>query len=329
MKTIAFDIMGNDNGVQAGVKSALAFVSQNKDYKVILVGNADQISEFAQPSERLEIIDIKAEVDGEKGARAARGEANSMSVAINLVKDGKADAVLSSGNSAAYITLTTLTLRRIEGIKRPAFMPIFPTIEKGKKFVLLDAGANLQVDAEIIQQWAVLGSTFVSTVLKTPNPRVSILNIGTEDSKGFDWAIEANKNLKENKDLNYTGFVESRDLLKHITDVAVIDGYGGNLVLKSMEGAALNLLSLLKKNIMSKTIYKIGAMLSKGAFVNTKETLDYRNSAAAFVLGLNGLAVKTHGGADIKAYNSCFETIKDAIDNDVINKFKKAVTKDE
>lgn len=282
MKTIAFDTLGNDNGALDGLLAVKEFIAKNPDYKFILVGNKTKILEvFPKENQNIEIVECDTEIQGELGARAARGEANSMSVAISLVKEGKADAVISAGNSAAYLTVATLTLRRMQGVKRPAFMPIFPTIVKGKRFILMDAGANLEVDAEILVQWALLGNAFSKAVLGIENPKVGLLNIGTEDEKGFESVREAHQNLKKNKDINYVGFIESRELLKAPVDVAIIDGYGGNLVLKTMEGTALAMLSLIKQSLTSKFIYKIGALIAKGGFVAVKETLDYRNVGAA------------------------------------------------
>lgn len=152
MKTIAFDVMGNDNGVRAAVEAALDFSNKSLDYTFILVGDKDEINKYTKETERIQILDVKKTVDKEEGARAARKGDSSMAVAINLVKEGKAQAVISSGESGAYLSMSTLTLRRIEGVKRPAFMPVFPTIVKGKRFVMMDCGANLETTGEMLSQ---------------------------------------------------------------------------------------------------------------------------------------------------------------------------------
>lgn len=324
MKKIAFDVMGNDNGVRAGVEAALDFVEKNLDYIVILVGDRKKISKITLETERIQIIDVDKTVDVKAGARAARSGDNSMAVAINLVKEGKADAVMSSGDSGIYLSMATLQLKRMDGIKRPAFMPVFPTIINGKKFVMMDVGANLVSTSEMLEQWAYLGASFSTSVLSIKKPRVGIVNIGTEDKKGNDFQVEANEILKAKKDINYIGFVEPRELLNSAVDVAIIDGYGGNLVLKTMEGTVLSLLKLIKKELTSKTKYKIGALISKGAFKNVKENLDYRNVGAAWIIGLNGLAIKAHGGSDRKAYSGAFNQISNALDNNALTKLKKA-----
>lgn len=170
-----------------------------------------------------------------------------------------------------------------------------------------------------------MGNAFSKAVLGVQSPKVGLLNVGTEDEKGFESVREAHQNLKKNKDINYVGFIESRELLKAPVDVAIIDGYGGNLVLKTMEGTALAMLSLIKQSLTSKFIYKIGALIAKGGFVAVKETLDYRNVGAAWVIGLNGLALKVHGGSDKKAYLGAFGQLKEALDKNALEEFKKAV----
>lgn len=322
MKTIAFDVMGNDNGVGAAVEAALSFVSKNNDIKIILVGDKNKISKHLQEHERIEVMHTANVVDPSMGARAGRTSDNSMSIAIKLVKENKADAVISSGDSAIYLSMATLTLKRLPGIKRPAFMPVFPTVVDGKKFVMLDVGANLDVTGEMLVQWAKLGTVFSREVLGVKNPKVGLLNVGTEDKKGKDFHQEANVALKADKKVNYKGFVEARSLLNYTVDVAVVDGYAGNFILKTMEGAVLSLLTVIKQEIKSKLKYKIGGLLSKGAFKNVGKKLDYRNIGAAWIIGLSGLAIKTHGGSDAKSYLGAFNQVVDALNNNALDKLK-------
>ncbi|MCK5867326.1 MAG: phosphate acyltransferase PlsX [Mycoplasmataceae bacterium] len=324
MKKIAFDVMGNDNGVEPAIKAVVSFVEKYTDFKFILVGDKSQICNFIEETDNIKIIDIKKQVDKNSGARAARDSKTSMAVAVNLVKEGEADAVISSGDSGIYLATATLQLRRLPGINRPAFMPIFPTIIENNKFVMMDVGANVETTSKMMIQWALLGSLFSETVLNIKSPRVGIVNIGTEDNKGKDFHIEAAEILKKRKDINYVGFVEPRELLNSVVDVAIVDGYGGNLILKAMEGTVLSLLKLLKEELMSKTKYKMGALLSKGAFKNVSKRLDYRNIGAAWIIGLNGIALKTHGSSDEKTYYSAFKGIAQALNSDAIKEFKEA-----
>lgn len=325
MKTIAFDIMGNDNGVQPGVEAVVSFLKNNPNYKFIIVGNEREILKYTKPSSQIEILHTNKVVDKKAKARAARDGNTSMAIAVDLVKQGKADAVISSGDSGIYLSIATLTLRRLNGIKRPAFMPIFPTIITNKKFVMLDTGANLEVDAEMIEQWAVAGSIFSNKVLRVKKPKVGLVNIGTEDNKGKEFHTDAHAMLKKNKKIKYIGFIEPRELLNGIVDVAVVDGYGGNLILKTMEGTVLSLMKVIKKSLLSRVKYKVGAFLARGAFKQVAEELDYRNIGAAWVIGLNGLAIKAHGGSDVKSFLGAFSQVKTALENNAQKEFANAI----
>ena len=327
MRKIAFDVVGNDNGIEEGIRAALDFTDKYLDFSFILVGPKKEIYKYTKETERIQIIDAKKLKPGIVGVRSARSGDSSMAVAINLVKDGKADAVISAGDSGAYLTMTTLILKRMEGVKRPAFMPVFPTIIDGKKFVMMDVGANLETSADMLVQWAKLGSAFAKTALKVSNPKVSLVNIGTEDKKGLETTKEANAILKDEKGINYKGFIESRELLNGVVDVAIIDGYAGNMVLKALEGAMTSVLTLLKTKLKSKTRYKLGALLSKGAYKEVKNQIDYKSMALAYILGLNGLAVKVHGGSDRESYYGAFVKMSEVIENDVLTSLKKEFNK--
>lgn len=326
MKKIAFDVVGNDRGVEEGIRAALDFTDKFLDFSVVMVGPKKEIYKYTKETERIEIIDA-APLDKKAGARSARSSNNSMSVAINLVKDGKADGVLSAGDSGTYLAMTTLILKRMEGVKRPAFMPIFPTIVEGKKFVLMDVGANLVSTSDMLVQWSKLGSAFATTGLNIKKPKVALINIGTEDEKGLDFTREAHQVLKKDKSINYVGFVESRDLLKGEVDVAIVDGYAGNMILKALEGTMTATLALLKEKLMSKSRYKIGALLSKGAFRAVKEQIDYKSVALAYIVGLNGLAVKVHGGSDKESYYGAFTKMAEFIQKDILASLKKEFLK--
>ena len=327
MKKIAFDVVGNDNGIEEGIRAALDFTDKYLDFSFILVGPKKEINKYTKETERIQIVDAKKLKTGIAGARSARSSDNSMAVAINLVKDGKADGVISAGDSGTYLTMTTLILKRMTGVKRPAFMPVFPTIIDGKKFVMMDVGANLESTSEMLVQWAKLGNAFAKTALKVSNPKVSLVNIGTEDKKGLDFTKEANVILKAEKGINYKGFVEPRELLNGVVDVAIIDGYAGNMVLKSLEGAMTSMFALLKGKLKSKTKYKLGALMSKGAYKEVKEQIDYKSMALAYIIGLNGLAVKVHGGADKESYFGAFVKMSEVIENNVLDSMKKEFDK--
>lgn len=326
MYRIAFDVNGNDNGVSAAVSASVHFLKDNDDYEIILVGDESSINVELKKIEgipdSLRIVNNPNLPSDVKNIHKSLRENTSMNTAIDLVVDGKADAVISSGDSGTYLACATFKLKRLQGVSRSAFMPLMPTVV-GRKFLLLDVGANIECKSEYLVEWAKIANVYARTLLNIVNPRVSLINIGTEDYKGLEIVKEASQLLKDNKFINYIGYTEPRYLLDGATDVAVIDGYGGNLVLKSLEGAILSFKNLLKDKIMAKPIRKFGYLFLKGAFKDVAETLDYRNVGAAWLIGLNGLSIKCHGNSDTKAYLGALNQIKLVIKNNVLEAIKK------
>lgn len=202
-------------------------------------------------------------------------------------------------------------------------MPIVNCLN-GSKMILLDVGANIEVKPEYLVEWARLGDIFHKTIFNTKEPKISLLNIGTEEYKGSEIVRQASELLK-NTNLNYIGFSETRNLLEGNIDVAVIDGYGGNLVIKSYEGAIVSFKNELKREIKNSFLSKIGALLLKKSFKKISKKLDFRTVANAWVIGVNALALKIRGSADeIAIYNALIQ-MSDAIDKDLLNKLKGAI----
>lgn len=329
MKKIIFDINGNDNGIGSQIEASFLFLKSNPNYEITLIGNKEEILKFQEKQnfkhEKLVIIDNKIAVDKELSPRENFKINNSMNKGLDVLKENKGDAFLSSGDSASLLFSSSMKLKKIKGIDRAAFMPVIPTIHKSKKFVLLDVGANLNIKAEHLVQWAILANVFVKEILKQENPKISILNIGTEDNKGYDYHIEANKMLKERKDINYYGFIEPRYLLEGMVDVVLCDGYAGNIALKSLEGTVLSFLKLIKGSLTKTTGRKILAAGLKGAFNDIKEHLDYRNVGSAWVVGVNGIIIKTHGSSDTKSYLGALNQIKIFIESNAKEKIIDSV----
>lgn len=330
-KIIIFDIMGNDNGIIEGIRAVQDFVKENIEYKIIIVGDKKEILKFCSENEQIKIYDspniVNKSVDDILNSHK---EDNSMNTALKLLKQGKGLAVLSSGDSGKYLASSISIIKRIENVSRPAFMSIIPTIKKDKKFILLDEGANLTVNENYLIQWAKIGVAFSKSVLKINNPKVSILNIGTEDYKGFEFHRKANEILKNNNiKFEYSGFIETRELLEGNVDVVVADGYAGNLALKALEGTVLSFVKLMKNKINKNIWRKFCALLMKGTFKDLKEHLDYRNVGAAWILGVNGLIIKAHGSSDKKAYLGALHQIKLAIESNALEEFKKALKENE
>ncbi|MCP4336754.1 MAG: phosphate acyltransferase PlsX [Mycoplasma sp.] len=325
MITISFDVMGNDNGVKGAVKASMKFIKANPNYKIILVGSENDINKYLKPTKGIEILNVPKIVDLKKGAMIIRDKDNSMYKSIELVKDKKADAVLSSGSSAAYIAYSTFNFKKLKGVSRPGFMPIFPTIIPEQKFIMMDVGATLEADENLLYSWAKLGKVFSHKVLGVKNPKVAILNIGTEENKGLKHHTKTYKLLKDNKSINFIGYVESRELLNYAADVIVTDGYAGNICLKSIEGTALSISRLLKKNIMKNPIRILSYLLFKGVFKSLNSTLDFRNTGGAWVMGVDAMVVKTHGSADMKSFMGALKLIKEAIKVESLKKIKEVL----
>ncbi|MGL4252363.1 MAG: phosphate acyltransferase PlsX [Metamycoplasmataceae bacterium] len=328
MKRIAFDVMGSDHGPAAAITATMEFIKKYNNYSIVLVGDENIINETLIPTERISVVHNPNVVSKTSSLRNASSEDNSMNTALKLLKEGMVDACMSPGESAKLLASSIFILKRLEGVSRPAFMPIFPTVIRNKKFLMLDVGANLDINAEYLVQWAKLGQAFSKSVLKIESPKVSILNVGTEENKGFEAHGIANKKLIELKEeglMNYVGFVEGRDLLDGNVDVVVTDGYAGNVCLKTMEGSIVNFQKLIKDNLTSNLFRKICALLLKDAFKDVKEHLDYRNVGAAWVIGVEGIVIKCHGSSDYKSYNGALEQVKLALDANALEEYKKVL----
>ncbi len=328
MKKIAFDVMGSDYGVKPAILAAMTFVNTFDDYSITLVGDEIEIVKYLIPHERINVVHSTNSVDKTSNLRTAHIDKNSMNISLNLLKEGLVDGCISPGDSARLMISALFILKRIKGISRPAFMPIFPTINKGQKFIMLDVGANLEINSTHLVQWAKFGSIFAQKILEINNPKVSILNIGLEKNKGFVEHQEADQELtklKENNEINYIGFIEARELLSGETDVVVTDGYAGNVALKSMEGAILNFQKIIKKSLTANIFRKINAFFLKGAFKDIKEHLDYRNVGAAWIIGINGIVIKCHGSSDEKGFLGSLMQIKKTIDSNSLEEVKRTL----
>ncbi|WP_322958467.1 phosphate acyltransferase PlsX [Mycoplasmopsis felis] len=321
-KTIVFDANGLDLGVDVVLKGTLDFVLNKKDVNVVLIGDFKNKNTSNIPS-NIKMIQNDLKPSNPRNIRETLKENISINQAIEYLKENNAHGIISGGDSGTYISSLTFKTKRIENISRPAFMPIVNCLN-GSKMILLDVGANIEVKPEYLVEWARLGDIFHKTIFNTKEPKISLLNIGTEEYKGSEIVRQASELLK-NTNLNYIGFSETRNLLEGNIDVAVIDGYGGNLVIKSYEGAIVSFKNELKREIKNSFLSKIGALFLKKSFKKISKKLDFRTVANAWVIGVNALALKIHGSADeIAIYNALIQ-MSDAIDKDLLNKLKGAI----
>ena len=329
MTRIALDAMGGDNApgeiVRGGVEAAVGL----EDVKVLLVGVKEQIdAELAKyPKEvaaatkkgTLEVIHAPdvAEMDESPVTAVRKKKDCSINVAMRLVKEGRADAFVSAGNSGAVATRASLNLGRIKGVQRPAIATILPTRIPRRPLLLLDAGANMDCHADWLVQFAIMGSVYSQGVLKRTKPLVGLLSIGTEDCKGNEMTKETFRLLKEVQGIDFRGNVEGHDIFQGQTDVVVCDGFVGNVVLKTSESLAHAVSYFLKRECFRGIFRVLGAVLLKGAFKSLKTQLDPDIYGGAPLLGVPGAVIITHGSSTHKAIYYAVKAGVNAARNDV------------
>ncbi|MEH3108456.1 MAG: phosphate acyltransferase PlsX [Sphingomonas fennica] len=301
---IAIDAMGGDGGPPVMVEAAALAAARLPDTRFILFGDETRLEpELARHKAlagRAEIAHAPDKISGEDKPSQAirRARTTSMGLAIAAVKEGRADAAVSAGNTGALMAMSKLALRTMPGIDRPALAALLPTLGNND-LVMLDLGANTDCDARNLTQFAVMGAAYARIVLGLARPRVRLLNIGTEELKGTDELRDATQMLRDapHLHLQFDGFIEADRLGRGEADVIVTDGFSGNIALKSVEGTARFVTDLLRRAFTSSFRSKMGFLLSKPALHLLRVHLDPNNHNGAIFLGLNGIVVKSHGGA--------------------------------
>ena len=313
--------MGGDHGCGVVIEGARRALEGNKKISALyLVGHQDKIH-AALPARgfrdhRVRVIHTSEVVEMEdKPASAVRKKPDSsIARAAELVHEGKADALVSLGNTGGIFAAATFKVGRIPGVERGCIATVIP--RQGNEFVLLDAGANIECKPIHLAQFAVMGSIYSREVLRRKNPRVGILSIGREDSKGNELTLEAFK-LCQRLDLNFIGNVEGHDLFKDHVDVVVCDGFVGNIVLKTCESLAVAMFSMLKRELTQNTKRKLGALLAQSAFQAIRRRMDPEVYGGAPLLGFNGMVFKAHGSARERAVASALQVTADALQHQV------------
>ena len=323
--------MGGDNAPQIIVDGATQTKIRHPYVKFSFHGNKIKLLPLISSSEVLkesEIVHTDEIIDAnEKPSIAVRkGRNSSMGMAIQSVKSGKADAIVSAGNTGALMAMAKLFLRPIEGINRPAIAAYFPTITG--ESCMLDLGANIDCDAKNLVQFAFMGQAFANIVMGVDNPSISLLNIGEEEQKGLDYIKEASQILSDLKSqINYAGFIEGDKIAQGISDVIIADGFSGNVSLKTAEGTALLVTSYLKKALSSSLSSKIGYLFAKKAINNFRLQMDPRKYNGAVFLGLNAVAVKSHGGTDAFGFANAICVAVDMVKYNFIHDLKNKISK--
>ena len=313
MIKIIVDCFGGDHCPQAPVEAAVNALAKNKDLHLILTGDETILHQCLEgksyDAARLE-IEHAPEVIGcdEKPTDVVRLKRNSsMMKGIIMLRDrDDIAALVSTGSTGALVTGALVRLGRIPGIIRPAFCPILPTMDGGIVGIC-DSGANVEVTSAHLRQFAIMASLYLENVYGVAKPRVALLNVGKEAEKGDDMRREAYSLLQETPSVNFVGNMESRDLLSGSYDVVVADGFSGNVLVKTTEGTALELLGKLKKEIFSRMLYKLGALLMKKMFADLKAFMNYQNYGGSVLLGTSKVVVKGHGSSKAVAIEKCIE----------------------
>lgn len=302
---IIVDVMGGDFAPQAPLDGALLALDKDKDLELILAGDQPQIEEYLKEKtydvSRIEILHAPDAIGYDEAPVAAirKQKESSLVKGFQMLKNGQADGIVSAGNTGAILAGATLIVRRMDGVKRPALASLLPTLE-GKPVLLLDCGANADCKASYLRQFAVMGNAYMKSVCGVESPKVALLNNGTEEGKGNEVTKAAYDFLKD-LDLNFVGNYEARELLSGDADVFVCDGFVGNAVLKTAEGATKTLLHMLKAELKASFISTLGAAIAKPAFRRVKKRMDYSEYGGAPLLGIRKCVIKAHGTSNAKS----------------------------
>lgn len=311
---IALDAMGGDYAPAVTIEGAVETVTDFEDIHIILIGNEFVIKKELEskkyPRNRISIKHASQVVGMDEPPSIAirKKKDSSIRKALELVKIGEADAFVSAGHSGVVMATALLLLRASHGVDRPAIATIMPTLKA--PVVLIDAGANLYCKPENLLQFALMGSTYCKVILGRSEPRVALLSIGEEDTKGNELIREAFKLLR-GVDINFTGNIDGKDIFTGSADVIVCDGFTGNIVLKTSEGLADAIIKMLKREIADVAVGRIGYLLVKPALRNFKKKTDYDEYGGAPLLGINGTCIISHGRSTAKAIKNALRVAED------------------
>ncbi len=323
-KIIAIDAFGGDKGPKAVMGGINQFLYQNGDNSIHFRVFGDEtrlrklLAKYPRVARNATIIHAPNAIRSTDKVRDVirHAQDTSMYMAIKDVRDGNSQAVVSAGNTGVLMSLSKLALKTIDGISRPAITTMLPSGGGDSRVVVLDLGANVQCDETNLFDFAILGSVYAEVIGKMPKPKLGVLNIGAEDTKGNETLQRLNKVLTENKDklpYEYIGFVEGNDISAGLVQVVVTDGFTGNIVLKTVEGTAKLIKRVLVENLKKSLLAIIGTFFLVHVFKRLKHKIDPRSYAGAIFLGLKGFSVKTHGNSDALAFANAIKYASDLI----------------
>lgn len=324
--------MGGDHGPTIVVPGAATVLERKPDSTFLFFGKAAEIEPLLATHPALKAVSEVVHTEDvvrmdEKPSQALRsGRRSSMWLSIDAVKAGRADIAVSAGNTGALMAMSTINLRMMAGVGRPAIAALWPTL-RGES-VVLDMGATIGADARQLVDYAVMGSALARIVLDTDSPTVGLLNVGVEEMKGVEQVKDAARMLREAEGLglSYIGFVEGDDIGKGTADVVVTEGFSGNIALKTAEGTARQISIFLKAALSRTWRTKLGYLLAKPAFDALREKLDPKNSNGGVFLGLNGIVIKSHGGSDAEGFAAAIELGHDMARYELLSKISTGLT---
>lgn len=324
---LAVDGMGGDNAPQAIVEGILLALEDFSDIEILLYGKKEVMAPYLKEHPRIKVIHCEEVIEGEDDpARAVRRKKDaSMTRMLEAVADGTADACLSAGNTGALMAGGLFKVGRIDGVARPALATTLPTID-GNGFLMLDLGANADAKPEHLLQYAIMGDIYAKKVRGYSKPRVGLLNIGTEEKKGNE-LTKGTFELLHQSNISFEGNVEARELLNGVADVVVTDGFTGNMVLKSIEGTAGAIFSMLKGAFMASTKSKIAAVLVKSDLKGLKNKMDYTEYGGAALFGLKAPVIKAHGSSNARAIYSAIKQARTMVEHDVCATIQETIAK--
>ena len=312
---IAVDGYGGDHSPSEVVKGVLAALAEDENIEILLTGRSEELAALAGEHDRLTIRDARDVISCDEAPTVAirTKKDSSLVVALDAVREGEADGLVSAGSTGAVLIGATLKIGRVRGVERPALAPALPTI-KGGTVILCDCGANVDCRPSYLVGFARMASAYARGVFGVDRPRVGLLNNGAEETKGNAFSLECHALLKAAEGIDFIGNVEARDILSGEVDVVVADGFDGNVALKSAEGTANAVFSLLKQGISSGGLRaKLGALMLKPVFKALKHTLDYNEHGGAAFLGLKKPVVKAHGASMAKSICGAILQVRDMI----------------
>ncbi|AWB44253.1 phosphate acyltransferase PlsX [Paenibacillus sp. CAA11] len=324
---IAIDAMGGDHAPLCNVQGAISAAKEWPDIEVLLVGDRAVLEPLMNEKPvnlKIEHASEVIEAEDEPVKAVRRKKDSSMVVAGRMVKEGTADAMISAGNTGALMTTGLLVVGRMEGIERPGLAPMIPTIDD-RGVLALDLGANMDAAPEHLAQYAMMGSIYRTKVHGLKQPRVGLLNVGTEAKKGNE-LTKAAYPLLEQLPVHFVGNVEARDVLSGACDVLVCDGFAGNILLKSLEGTAGTLFSILKQEFTKTFMNKMAAAVLMPSLRGLKSKLDYKEHGGAPLLGLSGLVVKGHGSSDAGAIKNAVRQARVALQSRLIESISQEIS---